>query len=115
MPSEKTYCLHGGPVFDGRRLIPNGAILFSRKRVMRVVPAPEIPPAHEMYDVGGRLIAPGLVDLHSDTLEKCIEVRPGVLFDAEFALQNLDRRVAACGITTFCHALSFADNEFGLE
>jgi alpha-D-ribose 1-methylphosphonate 5-triphosphate diphosphatase len=28
---------------------------------------------------------------------------------------NLDRRLAACGITTFCHAISFADNELGLR
>jgi alpha-D-ribose 1-methylphosphonate 5-triphosphate diphosphatase len=58
---------------------------------------------------------PGLVDLHSDTLEKCIEMRPGVFFDAEFALLSLDQRIAACGITTFCHAISFADNELGLR
>jgi len=42
-------------------------------------------------------------------------MRPGVMFDALFALQNLDHRLAACGITTFCHAVSFADSELGLR
>jgi alpha-D-ribose 1-methylphosphonate 5-triphosphate diphosphatase len=65
--------------------------------------------------VKGQLILPGLIDLHSDILEKCIEIRPGVYFDSMFALQNLDRRLAGCGITTICHALSFAEDEYGLR
>lgn len=63
----------------------------------------------------GSLIMPGLVDLHSDSLERSIEKRKGVFFDIEFALLNLDRHLAACGITSFFHALSFADNELGLR
>jgi len=58
---------------------------------------------------------PGLVDLHSDAIERCVEMRPGVHFDVGFALRSLDQRLAACGITTFCHALSFSDNDFGLR
>jgi alpha-D-ribose 1-methylphosphonate 5-triphosphate diphosphatase len=42
-------------------------------------------------------------------------MRPGVSFDAEFALQNLDKRLSACGIKTFCHAISFADDELVLS
>jgi len=42
-------------------------------------------------------------------------MRPGVHFDVGFALRSLDQRLAACGITTFCHALSFSDNDFGLR
>lgn len=74
-----------------------------------------MPAAEDSFNVHGRLIAPGLVDLHSDALEKCIEIRPGVYFDAEFAVLNLDRRLALCGITSFCHAISFAEDEFGLR
>ena len=112
---EKTICLYGGSIFNGERLYPNGAILFSEKGIIRVIEGDDIPPAQDSFNVHGRLIAPGLVDLHSDALEKCIEIRPGVYFDAEFALLNLDRRLALCGITSFCHAISFAEDEFGLR
>jgi alpha-D-ribose 1-methylphosphonate 5-triphosphate diphosphatase len=69
----------------------------------------------KVIDVQGRLIMPGLVDLHSDSLERSIEKRKGVFFDIDFAVLNLDRQAAACGITTFCHAVSFDDNELGLR
>ena len=108
-------CIYGGPVFDGRRLLPDGAVVIRRGVIEEVVADRPVPAAANMHDVNGRLIMPGLVDLHSDTLEKCIEMRPGVFFDAEFALLSLDQRIAACGITTFCHAVSLADNELGLR
>jgi alpha-D-ribose 1-methylphosphonate 5-triphosphate diphosphatase len=108
-------CLHGGRLFDGRRLVDNGGVVFDTQQILCVFEGPPPSRATHRIDVGGRLIAPGLVDLHSDALEKCIEMRPGVIFDAEFALQGLDRRVAAAGITSFCHAIAFADEELGLR
>jgi len=113
--NKRNTCLYGGPIFDGERLLEKGSILFSKEGIVQVLEGDDIPSARNSFNVHGRLIAPGLVDLHSDALEKCIEIRPGVYFDAEFALQNLDRRIVSCGITTFCHALSFADNELGLR
>ena len=112
---KKGTCLHGGPVFDGRRLIPDAAVWFDPNGVIAVIEGSQRPPADRMIDVGGALIAPGLVDLHCDAIEKCVEMRPGVIFDTDLALFGLDQRLAACGITTFCHALSFADNELGLR
>jgi alpha-D-ribose 1-methylphosphonate 5-triphosphate diphosphatase len=108
-------CIYGGPVFDGTRLFQEGAVVICNGVIEEVIEGRPVPLTANLHDVNGRLIMPGLVDLHSDTLEKCIEMRPGVFFDAEFALLGLDQRIAACGITTFCHAISFADNELGLR
>ena len=102
-------------MFDGELLLPRGTLVFNQHKVLHVYAGDKPRAADTAIDVRGQLISAGLVDLHSDALEKCIEMRPGVFFDSEFALLNLDRRVAACGITTFCHAVSFADNELGLR
>jgi alpha-D-ribose 1-methylphosphonate 5-triphosphate diphosphatase len=112
---SRDICLYGGPLFDGRQILADGCVFFSRQGVTAVEAGVRERPTADAIDVHGALIAPGLVDLHCDTMEKCVEMRPGVLFDAEFALQALDQRLAASGITTFCHALSFADNELGLR
>ncbi|MDJ0784445.1 MAG: hypothetical protein QNJ22_20955 [Desulfosarcinaceae bacterium] len=72
-------------------------------------------PRGRQIDVQGCLITPGLVDLHCDAIEKCVEIRPKVFFDADFAISHLDHRLATCGITTFCHAISFSDHEIGLR
>jgi alpha-D-ribose 1-methylphosphonate 5-triphosphate diphosphatase len=112
---KSLICLYGGPVFDGQRMISEASVWFDREGVIAVTKGVSHSSASLAIDVRGRLIAPGLVDLHCDAMEKCMEMRPGVLFDADFALLNLDQRLAASGITTFCHALSFADNELGLR
>ncbi|MCU0587162.1 MAG: alpha-D-ribose 1-methylphosphonate 5-triphosphate diphosphatase [Syntrophobacteraceae bacterium] len=113
MSGEK--CLLGGPVFDGERLWERGTVLFSDGVVLEVREGRRPRRGAEVIDAGGKWVIPGLVDLHSDAVERCIEMRPGVHFDWEFALHVLDRRLAACGITTFCHALTFSDNDFGLR
>jgi len=112
---DSTICLTGGAVFDGEHLLGRGSILFNENGILEVTEGDRVPWGAVTMDVGGQLIMPGLVDLHSDALEQSIEMRPGVYFDFEFALRNLDRRIALCGITTYCHALSFADNELGLR
>ena len=63
----------------------------------------------------GRLLMPGMVDLHCDAMEKEVEPRPGVHFPLDFACSQADKRNAAAGITTIYHALSFANHELGVR
>ena len=63
----------------------------------------------------GRYILPGFIDLHSDAIEKEIEPRPNSRFPVNIALFELDKKLAACGITTIFHALSFAGGEIGVR
>jgi alpha-D-ribose 1-methylphosphonate 5-triphosphate diphosphatase len=107
--------LFGGPVFDGESLWERGTVLFDGSGIIEVREGTHVFPGSDGTDVQGRWVMPGLVDLHSDAIERCVEMRPGVHFDVDFALRALDQRLAACGITTFCHALSFSDNDFGLR
>jgi alpha-D-ribose 1-methylphosphonate 5-triphosphate diphosphatase len=60
-------------------------------------------------------LLPGFVDIHSDAIEKAVEPRPRARFPTEIAVRELDRQLAACGITTMFHSLSFADMEDGLR
>ena len=69
----------------------------------------------EIIDLSGRILIPGMIDLHCDALEKEIEPRPNVHFPLDFACAQADRRNAVAGITTVFHALSFANHEFGVR
>lgn len=58
-------------------------------------------------DFGGDLLIPGLVELHTDNLEKLLLPRPGVLWpSARAALLAHDAQLIAAGITTVLDALS---------
>jgi alpha-D-ribose 1-methylphosphonate 5-triphosphate diphosphatase len=102
-------------MFDGERLLDSGSVIFEDGRVVDVLQGDRHNGINDAWNAYGKLIAPGLVDLHSDTLEKCIEMRPGAHFDPQFALECLDRRLAGCGITTYCHAIGFEDDTLSIR
>lgn len=61
----------------------------------------------EARDMEGDLLVPGLVELHTDNLEKQLVPRPGVLWpSARAALLAHDAQLVAAGITTVLDALS---------
>lgn len=60
-------------------------------------------------DLGGDYLLPGLVELHTDNLEKHLEPRPGVRWPALSALLIHDAQIAAGGITTVFDALFIGD------
>ncbi|SMO88563.1 imidazolonepropionase [Paracoccus laeviglucosivorans] len=52
---------------DGYDLIPQGAIVIDKGRILWVGPQSQIPAeyAASMHDLGGRLVTPGLIDCHT--------------------------------------------------
>src|ERR1700722_15224061 len=62
--------------------------------------------AREAEDWDGDYLLPGLVELHTDNLEKHLAPRPGVLWNVDAAFVIHDAQVAAAGITTVFDALA---------
>jgi alpha-D-ribose 1-methylphosphonate 5-triphosphate diphosphatase len=62
-------------------------------------------------DLEGDLLIPGLVDAHTDNLERHMMPRPGVRWSARAALLAHDAQVAAAGITTVLDALCVGEVE----
>ncbi|WP_291297356.1 alpha-D-ribose 1-methylphosphonate 5-triphosphate diphosphatase [Elioraea sp.] len=62
-------------------------------------------------DLEGDLLIPGLVDVHTDNLEKHMMPRPGVRWSARAALLAHDAQVAASGVTTVLDALCVGEVE----
>jgi alpha-D-ribose 1-methylphosphonate 5-triphosphate diphosphatase len=61
-------------------------------------------------DFGDKKIVPGIVDLHSDAIEKEIEPRHGATFPVELAISELDKKLSMAGVTTMFHAIGFEEN-----
>ena len=60
-------------------------------------------------DWGGDYLIPGLVELHTDNLEKQLEPRPGVRWPALPALLIHDALISSAGITTVLDAMGVGD------
>ncbi len=66
-------------------------------------------------DLQGDLLLPGIIDLHGDAVEKEVEPRPNAFFPLPVALDAIDRRMAAAGVTTAFHGISIAQGELGVR
>jgi alpha-D-ribose 1-methylphosphonate 5-triphosphate diphosphatase len=62
-------------------------------------------PPEAGQDLGGHLLTPGLVELHTDHLESHYMPRPGVYWDPVAAVISYDAQLATCGITTALDSL----------
>ena len=60
-------------------------------------------------DLGGDWLLPGLVEMHTDNLERHVMPRPKVSFPVQAAVQAHDAEVAAAGITTVLDAIGVGD------
>lgn len=60
-------------------------------------------------DLEGDYLVPGLVELHTDNLEKHFAPRPGVKWPSVPALMAHDTQIAASGITTVYDSLALGD------
>ncbi|NJO57806.1 MAG: phosphonate metabolism protein PhnM [Richelia sp. RM2_1_2] len=64
-------------------------------------------------DGGGDYLIPGLIELHTDNLEKCMSPRPGIKWPLEAAAVYHDRDLASAGVTTVCDAIALGDAAAG--
>jgi alpha-D-ribose 1-methylphosphonate 5-triphosphate diphosphatase len=60
-------------------------------------------------DLDGDYVLPGLVELHTDNLEKHVAPRPGVRWPIRAAVLAHDAQIAAAGITTVFDALTICE------
>ncbi|OYT87523.1 MAG: phosphonate metabolism protein PhnM [Burkholderiales bacterium PBB6] len=60
-------------------------------------------------DCDGDWLLPGLVEVHTDNLERHVMPRPKVVFPMQGALQAHDAEIAAAGITTVLDAIGVGD------
>lgn len=64
----------------------------------------------EIVDLAGDYLLPGLVELHTDSLEKHLEPRPGVVWPSPLAaILAHDGQIAVAGITTVLDAVCLGD------
>lgn len=64
-------------------------------------------------DWAGDWLIPGLVEVHTDNLEKHLSPRPGVLWNAHAAMTVHDAQCAAAGITTVLDSVVIGDLDEG--
>jgi alpha-D-ribose 1-methylphosphonate 5-triphosphate diphosphatase len=88
-------------VLEGEVL--RGSLRLAEGVIRDITEGGTIPPG--AVDCGGDLVMPGLVELHTDNLERHIEPRPKVNWPHQSAIVAHDAELASTGITTVFDAL----------
>jgi alpha-D-ribose 1-methylphosphonate 5-triphosphate diphosphatase len=86
--------------FDGTVVVRDGLIAEIVDRRSLVA---------DSVDLEGDYLVPGLVELHTDNMEKHFAPRPGVRWPSLSAVMAHDTQIAAAGITTVFDSLSLGD------
>lgn len=91
----------------------DGAVQVKDGKISDISDRPSNLPGAE--DMGGDYLMPGLVELHTDNLDKHLTPRPKTRWPATAAVVAHDNQVASAGITTVFDAVSIGDVNEGSE
>jgi alpha-D-ribose 1-methylphosphonate 5-triphosphate diphosphatase len=64
-------------------------------------------------DLHGQLLIPGVIDIHTDYMEKELNPRPSAHFPLGMAFHFMDVRAVACGLTTVLGAARISNDDDG--
>ncbi len=108
MPHDSHVTQQRETVLANARLVLEGELVTGGVRlrggkIAAVETGSGVPPGAE--DCGADFLAPGLVELHTDNLERHLEPRPGVRWPESAAILAHDAELAGTGITTVFDAL----------
>lgn len=89
------------------RVIERGSLLCREGRIVDI--SSTTSPARGALDLDGDWLLPGLVELHTDNLERHVQPRPKTSFPMPAAVLAHDAEIAAAGISTVFDAIGVGD------
>ncbi len=90
------------------RVLDRGSIRIEGAEIAEIVDGPAPSSTEARIDGQGLTIIPGIIDLHGDMIEHVVEPRPRASFPYELAVYELDKQLAAAGLTDAFAAVAFA-------
>ena len=93
------------------RVVEQGHLVIDDDVIVDIREATVAPNGADRIDGHGALCVPGLVDTHSDGLEKERTPRRQVKLPLEFSITSFEARVRSVGVTTMYHGIGYQEND----
>ncbi len=87
----------------------DGTVVVEGERIIDILPRR----VADGVDLRGAFLIPGVIDIHTDYLEREITPRPTAKIPLELALHVMDMRALSCGLTTVCSAARISEEREG--
>jgi alpha-D-ribose 1-methylphosphonate 5-triphosphate diphosphatase len=87
----------------------DGSVVIEGDRIV------DVSPRHydDGIDLKGAILSPGVIDIHTDYLERELAPRPSARFPLDMALHMMDLRAMSCGLTTIVSAARISAEKDG--
>ena len=89
--------------------VVEGGLVVDDGLIQEITPSGRL--VEEAIDFDGDYLIPGLVELHTDNLERQFAPRPSVRWPPDAAMLAHDQQVTSAGITTVCDAVAVGFHE----
>jgi len=86
----------------------HGSVVVEGERIAEISATRRYP---EGLDLQEQFLIPGVIDIHTDYMEKELNPRPSANFPLNMAFHFMDVRAIACGLTTVLGAARISDDE----
>ncbi len=108
---EEVTEISSGRIVTPSGVFDDGRLIICGTDIERVTPDPSRQiRAKTTIGADGKVVMPGIVDLHGDDIERHLFPRPRARIDTSTALVHADRTNVANGITTKFHAIAFEND-----
>jgi alpha-D-ribose 1-methylphosphonate 5-triphosphate diphosphatase len=97
---------NGKVLLEGQGLIEKDIVIVDGK-IAELKSSAQLAGA-KVIDAAGWQVLPGIIDIHGDAFERNIMPRPKTMFPMEMAMIESDRQLAANGVTTAYHGVTFS-------
>lgn len=87
--------------------VVEGSVVVESDRIVDITPGRHFA---DGIDLHGQWLIPGVVDIHTDYLEKELNPRPKTNFPLAMAFHMMDQRALACGLTTVLGGVRFSND-----
>ena len=106
-PAPRTL-IAGGTVVTRDGTHQDHALVIAGDRIVAVERADtlDVQAGDVLLDARGAVVMPGMIDLHSDYVERMAAPRPTAVMDFRLALREAERELIGHGVTTMYHSLS---------
>lgn len=105
--------IHNGKIVLEDRIIEDGYLIIHEDKIQEISDSSFLNKSFDEFDevIDGKnmYVFPGIIDIHSDAIEREMEPRPNTLLPFKFSFYELEKKLAACGITTMYHSLSLGE------
>ena len=86
----------------------HGSVVIEGDRIAEISATRRYPDGLDLHE---QFLIPGVIDIHTDYMEKEPNPRPGANFPLSMAFHFMDVRAIACGLTTVLGAARISDDE----